>query len=169
MASLCDISLAERLLADARRHPRRMLAQAWGEFVGQWMWEWFGTLTFTEDTHQERALKLFRIWCSKLSREIYGPRWHKRPPYGVIWVLSVEYQKSGRIHLHFVMASVGDTRRLSWMDHWQELDGVAGFPRIFPVENTEAVSNYVTKYVTKEGDVFFSKNLELPSRDLFAG
>jgi hypothetical protein len=53
------------------------------------------------------------------------------------------------------------------MDHWLDLDILAGFPRIYPVENNEAVSNYVTKYVAKGGDVYLSKNLRIRSRDLF--
>ena len=58
-------------------------------------------------------------------------------------------------------------RRLTWMDKWQTLDELAGFPRIYPVRNNGAVSNYVTKYVTKGGDVYLSKNLRIRSRDLF--
>lgn len=151
----------------AKQHPTRLLRQAWGEFVAGWQWEWFVTLTFTDDTHPERALKLFCVWCSKLSRELYGRRWNEKEPFGVNWVVAVEYQKSGRVHLHALLLGVGDTRRLSWMDNWKALDKIAGFSRIEAVTNQVAVSSYVSKYVAKEGDLFFSKNLRIRSRDLF--
>ena len=115
----------------------------------------------------ERALILFKVWCSKLSRQIYGPRWHKREPYGVTFVVAIEYHKSGQIHLHALIFGVGETRRLTWMDHWHALDELAGFARIVAVGNNEAVSNYVTKYVTKGGEVDLSGNLRIRSRDLF--
>jgi hypothetical protein len=158
---------AEALLESAKLHPKYKLRGAWGEFIARWPWEWFATFTFSHDTHSERGLKLFRVWCSKLSRELYGPRWHKRHPYGVRSVVAVEYHKSGQIHLHALLAGVGDIHRLTWMDKWQELDELAGFPRIYAVEKNDAVSRYVTKYVTKDGEVYLSPNLRQWSRDLF--
>ena len=83
------------------------------------------------------------------------------------WLVAVEFQKSGRVHLHALLAGVGNTRRLSWMDNWKALDALAGFTQIDPVRNGQAVSRYVTKYVAKEGELFFSRNLRIRSRDLF--
>ncbi len=160
-------TLVEKLLQEKNAHPKTRLRRKWGQFVAGWPWEWFATFTFAYNTHPERALKLFRVWRSMLSREIYGRRWYKRHPYGVRSVIAIEYHKSGQIHLHALLAGVGDIRRLTWMDKWQTLDELAGFPRIYPVRNNGAVSNYVTKYVTKGGDVYLSKNLRLESRNVF--
>lgn len=158
---------AEQLREEAKRHPKNVLRASWGQFVARWQWEWFVSLTFQYDTHPERALKLFRVWISKLNREIYGPRWHRKEPYGVEYVVAVEYQKSGRVHLHALISRVGDTRRLTWMDFWLDLDDLAGFARIEPVNNQDAVANYVTKYVTKGGEIDFSPNLRERHPDLF--
>lgn len=158
---------AKALLESAKLHPRYALQGAWGEFIARWPWEWFATFTFAYDTHPERALKLFYLWRSKLNREIYGPRWHKREPFGATTVVATEDQKSGQIHLHALVSGVGDARRLTWMDNWESLGEVAGFSRIYPVEINEAVSSYVTKYVTKGGDIYLSENLRLRHRDLF--
>ena len=159
---------AESLRDEAKKHVKYRLRSAYGEFVARWDWEWFATFTFAHATHPERALKLFRVWRSILSREIYGRRWYKRHPYGVRSVVAVEFHKSGQIHLHALLAGVGDIRRLTYMDKWEDLDRIAGHPRIYPVENNEAVSSYVTKYVTKDGDVYLSENLRIESRDLFS-
>jgi hypothetical protein len=82
-------------------------------------------------------------------------------------IVAVEQHKSGQIHLHALVAGVGDARRLTWMDTWQNMGRLAGHPRIYAVENNEAASRYVSKYVAKGGDLYFSENLRIPSRDLF--
>ena len=158
---------AESLRDHAMQHEKYRLRRAYGEFIARWPWEWFATFTFTYATHPERALKLFNVWRSMLSRELYGRRWYKRHPYGIRSVVAVEHHKSGQIHLHALLAGVGDLRRLTWMDIWERLDDLAGYPRIYPVENNSAVSCYVTKYVTKDGDVYLSINLRIESRNLF--
>ncbi len=160
-------TLADKLRQEKDAHPKTRLRREWGQFIARWPWEWFATFTFSHATHPERALKLFRVWRSMLSREIYGRRWYKRHPYGVRSVVAVEFHKSGQIHLHALLAGVGDLRRLTWMDNWEDLDHLAGYPRIFAVKNNGAVSSYVTKYVAKDGDVYLSKNLRIESRDLF--
>ena len=42
------------------------------------------------------------------------------------------------------------------MDYWNEL---AGFARIEAIRSNDAALRYVTKYVIKDGDIEFSKNL----------
>ena len=160
-------SLEEQLLLEAKLSPRYQLRRALGEFFDQWPWEWFVTLTFSEKTGEERAKKLFRTWSSMLSRDIYGPRWHKRESRGVTFIVAVERHKSGNIHLHALLAGVGDTRRLTWMDNWENLDRIAGYSRIYAVQNNAAVTRYVTKYVVKGGEFVISENLGLESRALF--
>lgn len=168
MESPSDIALVAKLIAEYRNHPKVRLRDQWGKFVERWPWEWFITLTFKDDAHPERAFKLFKVWKNRLNKLIFGPRWHKRPPFGVTWIVAFELQKSGRVHLHALMSGVGQTRRLDAMDDWYSLDELAGFPRIWPVANNCAVSRYVTKYVTKGGDIELSPNLRDISRDLVA-
>lgn len=45
------------------------------------------------------------------------------------------------------------------MDKWEAMGGKNGFSRIYPVESRIAVSRYLTKYVTKDGEIYFSDNL----------
>lgn len=71
---------------------------AWTTFLDRWEWDWFVTLTFREHVHPERADKLFRVWISKINRELYGHRWYKRGD-GVYWARALEYQKRKVLHL----------------------------------------------------------------------
>lgn len=131
----------------------------WAEFISRYPWEWFVTLTFISDIHPEAALKSMRVWISKLNRELFGPRWYKKVPKGAYWVAAIEYQKRGVIHLHILMAGVGDARRLSYMDIWESMGNKNGFARIEPAQSNNAVSRYLSKYVTKDGEIFLSDNL----------
>lgn len=157
-----------KFTSKAHRSTRYALSDAWGNFLARYPWEWFVTLTFVEDVHPEAALKKWRLWVSKINRELFGPRWAKKKHGGVYWVVSIEYQERGVIHLHALMTGLRETRRLTWMDKWQELDTKTGFARIFPVENNEAASRYVSKYISKGGEIFFSDNLKDISNDLLS-
>ena len=141
------------------KHYRWRVRDGWAELIGRYPWEWFVTLTFTDDIHPEAALKALRVWLSKLNRELFGHRWYKRVPYGVYWVVAIEYQKRGVIHLHLLINGVGDTRRLTWMDNWLDMGNKNGWARIEAVETNKAVSRYLSKYVTKDGEIFLSNNL----------
>lgn len=136
------------------------LAAAWADFLGKFTWQWFCTFTFREASHPEAADKVFRLWCNELNRSLYGKRWASKPEAGVYWVRALEWQKRDVLHYHALMADVADLnateRRLSWMDRWNEL---AGFATIERPKGRVAVSNYVSKYVAKGGEIDLSANL----------
>ena len=139
------------------------LAQAWREFISRFPMQWFCTFTFTEDVHPERAGKLFRLFIRQLNRELYGSHFERRGREGVFWVLAWEYQRRGVLHFHALLGDVEDlnvrARRLDWMDHWQGYGPPAGFARIEAIESQDAVRDYVTKYVTKGGQIDLSRSL----------
>jgi hypothetical protein len=136
------------------------LRDAWVTFLSPVPFQWFATLTFETNVHPEEAFKKWRRFTNDLNREIYGRHWTKRPNAGVHWVVAVERQKRGVVHLH---AMLGDhrnldllARRLTWMDRWH---AIAGYARIESIKSDEAAIRYVTKYVIKDGEIEFSPNL----------
>jgi len=131
----------------------------WAELIVRYPWQWFVTLTFTDDIHPEAALKSMRVWLSKLNRELFGRRWNEKIPYDVYWIAAIEYQKRGVIHFHLLINGVRDTRRLSYMDIWANMGNKNGWARVEPVKKNIAASTYVSKYVTKGGEIYFSNNL----------
>lgn len=135
------------------------LASEYAKIFEPYPWEWFVTLTFVNHPHPEAALKKWRVWVSKINRELFGPRWSKKDHGGVAWVACIEYQKRGAIHIHALMFRTGLLRRLTWMDAWHELDATTGFARIEPIKSIEKSTSYVCKYVAKEGELFLSDNL----------
>ena len=68
-------------------------------------------------------------------------------------------QKRGVLHYHALIAGEGlqDLRRLTFMDEWDEL---AGYARIEPLRSSQAVYSYISKYVTKGGEIDIGGNFE---------
>jgi hypothetical protein len=154
-----------QLTFDEMNNSRWLLQDAWGKMLSRHTWEWFVTMTFTEDVHPEAAVKKWRLWASKLARSLYGARWSKKPH--LYWVVSIEFQKRGVLHLHGLIVGVRDARRLTWMDEWEGLDYKTGYARIYPVEDNLKASRYVSKYVSKGGEILFSDNFPNITFDLF--
>lgn len=140
---------------------------AYAEVLARQPWHWFLTLTFRPDherasggMHPEKADKAYRVLLSKINREVYGVRWYKRPDGGLMWARGQEFHKSGKIHFHAVCAAPDAdlntlTRRMRWVDWWWQEFGIA---RIERPQSQAEVTAYVSKYVTKDGEVDFSPN-----------
>lgn len=129
-----------------------VLVEAWVNFLSQWPWDWFCTLTFRGDAvHPESAAKRFGVFSCKINRSLYGNRWYKRG-LGIRWVRALEMQRREVGHYHALVGGSGvvELHRLSWMDSWNEL---AGFARIERPRNRGSVVSYCVKYVTKGGEV----------------
>ena len=126
--------------------------------------------------HPEIAYKKFGAWINGIDGDIFG-KWYtkKGMNLGIRWVLAEEYTKQGRIHFH---ALLGDSKnfvrrnqdqsgfdevfelecfRASAKDAWFRLGGFADMKRIN--QNIKAVTNYVSKYVIKGGDILVSETL----------
>lgn len=143
-----------------RGGPGGDLRGGWVGFLDRWPWDLFGSFTFRDDPHPEAADKRFRVFISTLNRQLYGRRWYKRGE-GVTFCVAMERQERGVVHFHALLksAELVELLRSSWlqveghcqndvMELWNQL---AGFARIEPIESSELVRNYVSKYCTKGG------------------
>lgn len=143
------------------------VATGWAQFLGRTPWQLFGTHCFriqhagrTGGVHPEKANKAFRFFVSSLNRSLYGRDWGRRWHYGVQWAVGQEFHKDGRLHLHSVIAApTGDLYQLvrfsEWFRFWWREFGTNRLER---PRSQEHVSNYISKYVSKDGEVDFSKN-----------
>lgn len=145
-------------------HPS--IRESWGEWVGRQPWDLFVTLTSEKQTHPEAMLKRFRYCMNKASDHVYGRNWD-RSGRGVQWVCGLERTKQGWPHSHAVVAFPGvDIRGPSGRDifdfgYWSAwMTSTGGYCWLQPVRSQQAVINYVTKYVVKDGDLYLSNNVE---------
>lgn len=133
------------------------LQSAWVELIARHDWQWFGTYTFREAVHPEKADKLFRLWCALLDESHLGPHWHKKSKrnHRAQWVRGLEWQKRGVLHYHALIRNIppymdGASQRLVWGEEWNRLAGIA---RIHPVADIGGAAGYISKYCAKGGQV----------------
>jgi len=127
----------------------RQLAVAWGQFLSQFLWDWYVTLTFRDWAKSFRAHRLFEQFVREIEVASGIP---------IFWFRADEVgTHGGRFHIHALIGNVAQLRRLTWMDRWQELAGIA---RILPFNSKQGAAYYCAKYVTKQfGDWQLSDNL----------
>lgn len=127
-------------------HPephRPELARPYGDFLATLPWDWYGTFTFAEWLHPERAAQIYEGWAARLQVEVAQKMTHAR---------ALEYQKRGVVHFHSLIWNVGrKTNRFEWMKTWETMGG--GISRIYLYDRTKGAAHYLPKYVVKNGEV----------------
>ncbi len=141
-------------------------------------WEYFITLTFDfrnrgEYSH-EKAIDLLTKWINN----------QKHQNRDMIYLLVPEFHKSGRLHFHGLIANVpkwefieakrpdGTLIKENGLQIYNLKNYKLGFTTISKIQDQEKVSNYITKYATKElitlknkKRYWYSRNLEKPITD----
>lgn len=147
--------------------PIDLHAQGYADLLRRTAWQQFWTLTFRLNktgrnggVHAEAADKAFRYFVSCINREAYGPKWSTRWHGGIQWARGQEFHRDGRIHFHAVAAAPTDDlnriiNRYQWHEFWYR---EFGRNRIEAPRSQADITGYVSKYVTKGGEVDFSKN-----------
>lgn len=128
---------------------KELLSVAFGQFLSQFLWDWFLSLTFRDEVTSFRAHRLFARFVSELEKAAGIP---------IFWFRADEIgPRGGRFHLHALIGNVAHLRRMSWIDRWGQL---AGYARILPFDAQKGAAYYCTKYATKQnGDWDLSDNL----------
>lgn len=153
--------------------PAGSIREAWGSWIGGQPWDLFVTLTSEKQTHPEAMLKRFRYCMMHVERHIYGRR---REPGGhsLQWVVGIERTKQGWPHSHAVVRfplispgplppGVALPRDIFDLSYWQPwMTDTGGFAWLEIPRSQQAVVNYVSKYVTKDGDLELSRSLDFP-------
>ena len=131
------------------------LQNSWSEYVANFAkWESFWSLTFadrdrTHDVTRTEAEFLWRRLVQALNTDLFGNHYTRIVEHCYFaYALAFEYQTRGTLHMHALV-----DRRTNWElinRLWRQMAGIA---KIKPVENVEGVSRYISKYVTKGGDV----------------
>lgn len=110
--------------------------------------------------HPEAADKAFRFFVSSLNRELFGASWHRKWHGGIQWARGQEFHKDGRLHFHALLSAPTDDlnrlcSRYRWHEWWYREFGRNQLE--VPASQAD-VAAYVSKYVTKGGEVDFSRN-----------
>lgn len=140
---------------------------AWTEWLSQRPWDLFLTLTSDHRTHPEALHKRFCWYRNQIATEVYG-RTVTRRRNPIEYVNGIERHKSGWPHSHALLrlpdVDLADQVQFSlssWQKHMSETGGFCWLSR--PRDQAD-VTRYVTKYVTKDGELILSPNLS-PTSD----
>lgn len=142
-------------------------------------WEYFITLTFDfrkvgEYSH-EKAIELLVKWINNQKHQNKNMR----------YLLVPEFHKSGRLHFHGLVADVpkwkfeksinpntGKPIKQNGLQIYNLTNYKLGFTTISKIQDQEKVSNYISKYATKElitlknkKRYWYSRNLEKPKTE----
>lgn len=126
----------------------------------------FCTLTFSQEKVTDRydlegCMKVFAKWLNNYN--------YRRASASVRYLLIPEPHQDGAWHLHGLVSGIpeGDLRQFQLDEHlpanirkelakghqvfqWMSYDRKFGYCTLSPIRSTDAVSKYITKYVTKE-------------------
>jgi hypothetical protein len=138
------------------------LADAWTDWLGARPWDLFLTLTSEKRTHPEALHKRLRYCAHKISDDLYG-RAQTRRGCPIEYVNGIERHKSGWPHSHALLrlpsVDLADPTQFN-LGYWQQfITDTGGWCWLARPRDQGDVVSYVTKYVTKDGDLVFSPNL----------
>lgn len=144
------------------------LRDAWAEWIGRQPWDLFVTVTSERQTHPEAMLKRFRYCMNTASDHVYGKHWDRRGT-GLQWLVGLERTKRGWPHCHAVVRFPnfdlrGDQGKAIFpLAYWRDKFSDGGFAKLDLPRDVDACIGYVSKYVTKDGDLHWSANCEFPA------
>lgn len=133
--------------------------------------EYFITLTFDikDNYTHEKAIDLLKKWLNN----------QKKQNPDMSYILVPEFHKSGRLHFHGLVGKVpkwkfqrainaktGKRMRVNNLQIYNLVNYKLGFTTISKIHNHEAVTNYISKYATKELITLKSKKRYWYSHDL---
>lgn len=131
------------------------LRNAWSDYVATFAeWKSFWSLTFadrdrTHDVTRSEAEFLWRRLVQSLNADLFGNHYTRIVGHSYFsYALAFEFQKRGTLHMHALV-----DRRTNWELANRLWRRMAGIIKIKTVEDVQGVSRYISKYVTKGGDV----------------
>jgi hypothetical protein len=121
-----------------------------------WGWCWYCHFTFATLIHPEQAHKYFRRFLRLLNETIYGNHYYRKR-LGVIYCRAFENQQRDALHYHVLFSGIPDNiRRMDFVYEWNKL--TKGSARIYAYDENQKASGYMSKYITKEGDLEIDGN-----------
>jgi len=137
-------------------------------------WHWYLSLTFQYFVNTEYALRQFKRFIRLINEKVHGKRfrgngkWDSRCK-GVPWLNAIEWQRRGVLHFHALLG--GESNKLGtlgypsmsrYKDIWQyglkKKNGIYkfhpnGFAKIVEYDSSKGAKHYLSKYVTKGGEL----------------
>jgi len=164
-----DIELSKSLNADFQHtyqawrslNTKITVTEAWKNWISNWeTWHSFVTLTFREEKSPDVAWALFKWLIQMLNSRLFGDHYTKIVGHSYFsYVVGIETQKRGVLHYHMLTSRPVDYGLIHAA--WGER---CGFAWTYRNKSQFGASDYISKYVVKDGEVEFYRttNKRLP-------
>ena len=128
---------------------KKLDAEAYAEWIAKRNWRVFLTLTFENETAYDVAKKKFYWLVKELNKDVFGNNYTRIVGHSYFsYVLGIEYQCREVIHFHALIDKPVNFKLINKL--WNEW---AGFARPEEIILFDRVVKYVTKYVSKGGEI----------------
>jgi hypothetical protein len=129
---------------------KKLDAKAYAAWIASLrFWMVFLTLTFKEETPYDSALKKYRRLVRKLNKSVVGNQYTKFVKHSYFsYILGIEYQRRDVIHFHVLIDKPVPFQLIH--NYWNDLAGYAWAEKTY---NHTDVVRYVTKYISKGGEI----------------
>lgn len=127
------------------------LTDQWADFLNQWKWDWYATLTFKDPISIKKAFKSFNEWKVALKHAV-----KQRIDYAMV----IEYSKSKLYipHIHIFLSGAKNEKPYKWEKRWYQIGGIAKIKGYNP---EQGASYYLAKKIAGgKVDLKLSKNLQ---------
>lgn len=127
-----------------------ILRNYYGEFLNQFHWDWYCTLTFKKEVSPRTAFKLFNVWKIKLKKAT-----GHRIDYAM--VIEPTPLRNSIPHLYLLLSGSDSEKPYIWEQQWYRIGGKA---KIEYYDSNRGASYYLgNKMAVGVAYVIFSKNL----------
>lgn len=134
------------------------LQDEWSKFLSQiTKFDQFLTLTFKDPVGEELSDKQFSKWLRQVNILLFGKRFRENK-LGLTAIKGIEKQMRGAIHFHVLLSGVpkhldSPSMRDSLCVVWENCHPNNGFANCQTVKNSMSVAKYISKYVSKGGEI----------------
>lgn len=130
------------------------LVEGWEQFVtGFADWKSFITLTSREIVTRDQIEHKFRWLVRRLNSDLFGHNYTRIVGHSYFsYALGLEYQKRDVLHAHVLV-----DRKVNFEAIHQIWNSMSGFAYIVPVVDAAGAAAYLSKYVSKGGDLSLYK------------
>lgn len=141
-------------MTDYTSYSKIELVEGWENFIrGFASWKWFITLTFREFVTSDQLDHQFRFLVQVLNRDLFGKHYVRMVGHSYFsYAMGIETQRRGALHAHLLIDKNINLNVLHPV--WNKM---AGFAWAVPVDDLDGAVGYLSKYVSKGGDLSLYK------------
>lgn len=118
------------------------IEDSYANFISEWDWQWFATLTFRGLASKSRAERRFEEWINTLKCEVGHTRFR--------YVRVTERGETAGLHFHLLVGGLRNTSPNRWIRLWEKLGGDA---QIEAFDEEKNGIRYILKTLSPDGDI----------------